>query len=127
MTLTEVVTATALAGVLLGVHGSELNRQRVELSVLNEESLVRDELLTAYERLRAGALAAPERVGERTTIDVSGGTRLSTLRLSIERLPATSGLSPRVVPVRLRADWRSSDGGRRHRKLSTLTPTRGAQ
>ena len=127
MTLTEVVAATALAGVLIGVHGGELNRQRVEMRLLNDESRVRDELLTAYERLRAGVLAPPKAIGERAAVEASNGALVSALQLSLERLPPSPALSSRVIAVRLRAEWRSFDGSRRHRELSTLIPARSAQ
>ena len=112
--LVEVAFAMALASTLIGVHGTELVRQQVDLRLVRAESHTRSELLTAYERLRAGQLAPPDRTGEPVHLPSEAGVDLTIERLELPDLKSA------VVAVRLRAGWRDPDGDLHWRELTTL-------
>jgi hypothetical protein len=76
----------------------------------------RDALLSAYERLRAGAIAAPGSSGGKRVLESQAGFELTIERAAVDERLSAHGA---VVAVVLRARW-ESDGAWRERELTTL-------
>lgn len=120
-TIADLVVATALAGLFLGIHTEEIARQQYDLRTVRGESRARDGLLSAYERLRSGLLQPPA-AGETLRLDAPKG-----VTLTLARVESSAVLPAAVVPVHLLAEWRTADGSTRQRELTTLVDGRGAR
>ena len=114
VSINEIVFSTALAGLLIGVHCTEVARQQAELQLVGGEARARGALLDAYERLRAGSVQLPSSE-EAEPIEAP-----QRVELTIERLTPPAGTPPGLASVRLVATWRGAGGQPRVRELVTL-------
>jgi hypothetical protein len=107
LTLMDVIAASSLGVVLVGVTCAEVARQHRDLRAARADARAQSALQAASERLMDGALSPPS---PGPAVELSPGP------LAVSAARADAELDPRLaerglIPVRLRAEWRD-DGGR---------------
>jgi hypothetical protein len=108
----DAVLALTIAVTFAGVFAEAIASQGALLHAAHEDAVAREELLSAYERLRAGAPLPAPRGGVTITVErVAANERL------VGQTPAGGSA---LVALRLHARWRAVDGKPRERSLDAL-------
>ncbi len=120
LTLLDVIAASSLGVVLVGVTCAEVARQHRDLRAARADARAQSALRAASERLADGALAPPP---------PGPPVALSTGALAVSATRAEEGVDPRLaerglLPVRLRADWKDDAGRPTSRELLVVVRPR---
>ncbi len=123
LTLLDVIAASSLGVVLVGVTCAEVARQHRDLRAARADARAQSALRAASERLADGALPLPP---------PGPAVALSSAPLALSAARAEEGVDPRLaerglVPVRLRADWKDEAGRPSSRELLVVVRPRVAR